>query len=88
MLADLDNNGASCILLASDRGGGPRSMWQLMVDQWIMIEDYGGIQSHPLQFTEIHVGKCEQRRLGGFLLLLFNGDWHPAHYWHLVAGRC
>ena len=31
-----------------------------------------------LHFTEIHVGKCEQRRMGGFFLLLFNGDWQPA----------
>ena len=32
MLADCDNNGGSCIVFASDNGGGPRTRWQLMVD--------------------------------------------------------
>ena len=32
-----------------------------------------------LHFTGIHVGKCEQRWLGGFFFLLFNGDWHRAY---------
>ena len=51
MLADLDNNGGSCIVLASDSGSGPRSMWQLMVHPeggsgsllWSMVDpDWGG----------------------------------------------
>ena len=29
--------------------------------------------------TVIHVGKCEQPQPGGFLLLLFKCDWHPAY---------
>ena len=40
---DRDRNSGSCIMLASDNGGGPRSRWQLMVDPddrsgpWTMI---------------------------------------------------
>ena len=31
-IRDRDRNGGSCIVLASDSGGGPRLRWQLMVD--------------------------------------------------------
>ena len=33
-IRDRDNNGGSCIVLASDSGGGPRSRWQLMMDPY------------------------------------------------------
>ena len=32
VLSDRDHIGGSCIVLASDSGGGPRSRWQPMVD--------------------------------------------------------
>ena len=32
MIRDRDCNGGSCIVLASDSGGGPRLSWQLTVD--------------------------------------------------------
>ena len=31
-IRDRDRNGESCIVLASDNGGGPRLRWQLMMD--------------------------------------------------------
>ena len=31
-IRDRDRNDGSCIMLATDSGGGPRSRWQLMVD--------------------------------------------------------
>ncbi|CAB1446944.1 unnamed protein product [Pleuronectes platessa] len=45
---DRDRNGGSCIVLASDSCGGPRSRWQLMMypdggsGQWTV--DYSGIR--------------------------------------------